>query len=120
MSLGYRERVRRTTYIWDSLPEEEKKNIFEWCPISDEIIHEQYGHNADVDGIIGKMSDAEFQSFNNAVLKRYRARRAKKVATIRYLKQEGRDAQAKQLEEELKREDEEAQRAAEKEQEASC
>lgn len=101
MSYGYRERVRRTTFIWERMTEADKKDILGWCPLSDQLIKRQYGSNANVDAIIEKMSDAEFATFHNLVMDLYHKKLQKKKATIRYLREHNRNEQADQLQEEL-------------------
>lgn len=108
MSYGYRTRVRRTTFLWDNLTEAERQNPLDWCPVSDELMREQKP-GLDIDKEIAKMSDAEFASFHAAVMRRYRARKARRQSTINYLRQEGRTAQADELEKEQQKEDAEIQ-----------
>lgn len=76
MSYGFRTRVQRTQYLWDTLTEEEKKNPLDWCPISDQLIHEQEP-GADIDQRVEQMSASEFRSLFNAVMRRYRTRKKK-------------------------------------------
>lgn len=103
MSYGYRTRVRQTQYLWDSLTEEEKQRPMEWCPVSDELIREQYpGQN--VDAVIAKMSGDEFLSFFKAVMLRFRNRKKKKQLAEREQEQEEEEEQTEEVNDQTERE----------------
>lgn len=99
MSYGYRARVRETQFIWDGMTDEEKNSLMDYCPLSDELIKEAYPDATNMDAVIDKMSNAEFVSFHRKVLARWRKKKAAK-----YLRENGREAQADEIEKELEQE----------------
>lgn len=99
MSQGFRERARKTVEFWETLSEDEKKDILGWCPISDELIRKAYP-NRDIDEVIDRMNVAEFKALCRAVINIYRKRKRAKL-----LRQTGYDKKAEALEQEADKEE---------------
>lgn len=92
-------RAKRTKSIWEQLTEDEKKNEFELHTIQHDLVREVYP-GQDAHTVIEKMTDAEYADFFKAVLARFRARRKR---LSHYLRQEGKTAQADQVDAETEK-----------------
>lgn len=115
MSQGFRDRVRNTQYLWDTLTEDEKQNPMDWCPVSDQVFKEMYPNITNIDAKIEQMSNDEFRSFFEAVMRRYRARKRRRQVAINYANQEGRSDVAEELEKEQAKDDAEVAEIAQEE-----
>lgn len=74
MSEKTRIREKRTASVWNSLTEDEKQDMQQWCSISDELIRDRYP-GQDVDSVVERMTDAAFAEFMRAVIARHRKRK---------------------------------------------
>jgi hypothetical protein len=95
MSQTVRRRAARTEFVSDRLlTADERNNMYDWCGISDDVIKMEFGEGVDVDQIAERMTDEQFISHMELVVRTHRARKAKQKALAEGMSEEEAEREA--------------------------